>query len=150
MRIGDSERDAAVSALRDHHIAGRLTAEEFDERMSSALGAHTRGELDALFTDLPQDPSQPAVVTPAAGLATSSAGAGGEVEQSGGRKGMDLAAALAWPAALVFCFTTGWQWWWVILIPVFLVPVLTGGHSSHRSRDRRRLEGRSDDSSGSE
>lgn len=147
MRIGDSERDAAVSALRDHHVAGRLTAEEFDERMSSALAAHTRGELDALFTDLPQDPSQPAVVTPAAGLATPSS-AGGEVERSGGRKGMDLAAALAWPAALVFCFATGWQWWWVMLIPIFIMPVLAGhsGHhhgDNHQRRDRRgEIDGR--------
>ncbi|AZZ43203.1 DUF1707 domain-containing protein [Acidipropionibacterium jensenii] len=140
MRIGDSDRDAAVAALRDHHVAGRLTAEEFDDRMAAALAAHTRADLDELFGDLPKDPSSLVVATPIPS----------KVETSNRRKPLEVVSALTWPAALIFCFATGWQWWWVILIPVFLVPVLTGGHSSHRSRDRRRLEGRSDDSSGSE
>lgn len=52
-RIGDVERDAAVDALREHMSVGRLTAEEFDERMARALQAKTRSDLDDLFVDLP-------------------------------------------------------------------------------------------------
>jgi hypothetical protein len=53
LRIGDAERDEAITLLREHMSAGRITAEEFDERMSSALTAKTKGELTALFNDLP-------------------------------------------------------------------------------------------------
>ena len=53
LRIGDAERDEAITLLREHMSAGRITAEEFDERMSSALTAKTKGELSALFNDLP-------------------------------------------------------------------------------------------------
>lgn len=53
LRIGDAERDEAIVLLREHMSAGRITAEEFDERMSAALTAKTRGELTVLFNDLP-------------------------------------------------------------------------------------------------
>lgn len=53
MRVGDAERDAAVAALREHMAAGRLTAEEFDERMGAALAARTWADVECLFLDLP-------------------------------------------------------------------------------------------------
>lgn len=53
LRIGDRERDEAVSYLREHHSTGRLDTLEFDDRMSKALEARTRRELDQLFLDLP-------------------------------------------------------------------------------------------------
>jgi transposase len=56
IRVGDAERDASVAALREHFAAGRLDADEFDERVSAALTARTRTDLRRLFTDLP-DPS---------------------------------------------------------------------------------------------
>ena len=39
VRIGDAERDRAIASLGDHFAAGRLTAEEFDQRMDQALKA---------------------------------------------------------------------------------------------------------------
>lgn len=54
MRIGDAERNQAVDALQTHHQAGRLSLDEFEERMGTALQAKTGGELAALFTDLPE------------------------------------------------------------------------------------------------
>ena len=53
LRIGDSERDEAIELLREHMSAGRITAEEFDERMSMALNARTQGDIALLFSDLP-------------------------------------------------------------------------------------------------
>ena len=53
LRIGDVERDRAVSALGDHYAAGRLTAEEFDDRSSRAGQARTTEDLAPLFADLP-------------------------------------------------------------------------------------------------
>jgi hypothetical protein len=54
LRIGDSEREAAVSALGEHYAAGRLTKEEFDERADAAWSARTRSALGPLFVDLPR------------------------------------------------------------------------------------------------
>lgn len=53
LRIGDAERDAAVSSLGEHFAAGRLTREEFDERLERAWAAKTTEEVDPLFVDLP-------------------------------------------------------------------------------------------------
>jgi hypothetical protein len=53
LRASDSDRDAVVSDLGEHFQAGRLTAEEFDERMGRALAARTWGELRDLLADLP-------------------------------------------------------------------------------------------------
>jgi Domain of unknown function (DUF1707) len=52
-RIGDAEREAAVSALGEHYAAGRLTREEYDERSEAAWAAKTNSDLWPLFTDLP-------------------------------------------------------------------------------------------------
>jgi hypothetical protein len=54
VRIGDAERESAVSALGEHYAAGRLTKEEFDERAAVAWSARTSGDVAPLFTDLPQ------------------------------------------------------------------------------------------------
>jgi hypothetical protein len=53
MRVGDVERDAAASELREHFASGRLTQDELNERLDQAFAAKTRGELNGLFTDLP-------------------------------------------------------------------------------------------------
>ena len=53
IRASDTDRDRVAALLREHHAAGRLTAEEFHERMDRALEARTLGELDELLTDLP-------------------------------------------------------------------------------------------------
>jgi Domain of unknown function (DUF1707) len=54
IRIGDAEREAAVSALGEHYAAGRLTKEEYDERAEQAFAARTRSQLLPLFADLPR------------------------------------------------------------------------------------------------
>lgn len=52
-RAGDRDRDAVTDRLRTAHAEGRLTAEEFEERVGTALAARTLGELGALTSDLP-------------------------------------------------------------------------------------------------
>jgi hypothetical protein len=61
MRASDSDRDAVVSDLSEHFQAGRLTADEFDERTGRALAARTWGELRDLLADLPGARSAPQV-----------------------------------------------------------------------------------------
>jgi hypothetical protein len=53
MRASDDDRDRTASLLREHHAAGRLTAEEFSERLDQAFAAKTVGDLDELLSDLP-------------------------------------------------------------------------------------------------
>jgi len=54
IRIGDTERDRAVAALGDHFAAGRLTNEEFEQRMEQAIQARFNDDLEPLFVDLPR------------------------------------------------------------------------------------------------
>jgi hypothetical protein len=53
IRASDADRDRVAALLSEHHAAGRLTAEEFQERVDAALAAKTVGDLDALLADLP-------------------------------------------------------------------------------------------------
>jgi len=52
-RASDADRDRAAAALRDHLAAGRLTIEEFDQRLDQAYAAKTLGDLEEVMTDLP-------------------------------------------------------------------------------------------------
>jgi hypothetical protein len=54
LRAGDSDRAAMVDLLRAHHLDGRLTVEEFEERVERAHRAVTLLELGDLHDDLPE------------------------------------------------------------------------------------------------
>jgi hypothetical protein len=54
LRAGDADRDGVVDLLRAHHLAGRLTIEEFEERVEAAHRAVTLIELGDLHGDLPE------------------------------------------------------------------------------------------------
>ena len=58
-RASDSDREAVVAELRQHHAEGRLTTEELDERVGTALSARTLGELGPALADLPAPPPPP-------------------------------------------------------------------------------------------
>jgi hypothetical protein len=68
IRASDAERDATVERLRAATGDGRLTLEEFSQRMERATSARTRAELDRLVVDLPADagPAGTAVAGPSA------------------------------------------------------------------------------------
>jgi len=55
IRVSDADRDQALSELRTALQAGRITADEFDERAGQALAARTGQELTALLADLPAE-----------------------------------------------------------------------------------------------
>jgi class 3 adenylate cyclase len=52
-RVADADRDRTVTLLREHVAEGRLTLDEFSDRVGRALQATTRGELEAVMIDLP-------------------------------------------------------------------------------------------------
>jgi Domain of unknown function (DUF1707) len=80
IRASDAERDAAVERLSAATGDGRLTLEEFSQRLDRATSARTRGELDRLVADLPADAG--AAGTGAAG--TGAAGPSWHVSPIGG------------------------------------------------------------------
>ena len=53
MRASDADRERAVIALREHAVEGRLSLEEFTNRMERAYAAETNEQLAELATDLP-------------------------------------------------------------------------------------------------
>jgi hypothetical protein len=53
MRVSDAERSEVADLLGRHYSDGRLDKQEFDERVSRAMSAKTRADLDGLFDDLP-------------------------------------------------------------------------------------------------
>ena len=58
-RLSDAERDQTVEWLRDHLLAGRLTLEEFSERVDQAYAARIRADLQRLRVGLPSPEQLP-------------------------------------------------------------------------------------------
>jgi DUF1707 SHOCT-like domain len=59
IRVSDEQRERAAQELRDHFAAGRLTEDEFSERVQQVYAARTEQELRALLADLPRLPASP-------------------------------------------------------------------------------------------
>jgi hypothetical protein len=53
LRIGDAEREAAATRLREHYAQGRLTLEEFQQRLDAVFSAKTSVDLASINADLP-------------------------------------------------------------------------------------------------
>jgi hypothetical protein len=56
IRASDEDRQRVVAALERHTGAGRLTLDEFAERVQVACDARTLDELAGVIGDLPADP----------------------------------------------------------------------------------------------
>jgi uncharacterized protein DUF1707 len=147
-RVGNHERESAISALQQHAAAGRLTSTEYEDRSVSAREARTWADLEALFTDLPApgaaeirarhvDELRPAVATghqpvepvepfrPAAGRS-------GWVPEPYGT----TITALAPIAAVILFFWTG-SWLWFLAIPAIAI-IVHGPDGDPKKRRRRR------------
>ncbi|GGK77885.1 hypothetical protein Sme01_43810 [Sphaerisporangium melleum] len=53
MRASDGDRDRVAAVLREHCAQGRLTMEEFNERLELVYAGRTYGDLQKLTADLP-------------------------------------------------------------------------------------------------
>jgi uncharacterized membrane protein len=118
IRASDADRDRTAAALREHLAAGRLTNEEFDERLDKTYAAKTLGELDDLMTDLPRIglEQQPADVSlhHAGDGSPLSGQSGGPVEASHDR------FSPAWRAA--------WGSWLGVSLLFFVIWLVSGAH----------------------
>lgn len=57
LRASDDDRNRVVAALHQHTAAGRLTLDEFSDRVGAVWTARTLGDLAALTRDLPALPN---------------------------------------------------------------------------------------------
>jgi hypothetical protein len=57
IRASDAERRRALQVLRDAVVEGRLTLEEYSDRVGGAIAAKTDQDLAALTRDLPAPPA---------------------------------------------------------------------------------------------
>lgn len=53
LRVADADREQLIDELREHAVAGRITAHELEERIGEAYRGTTRGDLERLKADLP-------------------------------------------------------------------------------------------------
>ena len=91
LRIGDADRETAATRLREHYVQGRLTLEEFNERLDAVFAATTQSQLSALTHDLPPAASASAPLPVATGASRERAGREG---RSGSRARLGLIPAI--------------------------------------------------------
>lgn len=126
IRASDADRDAAATSLREHMVAGRLSADEFGERLDKAYAATNLGDLDDILADLPKvdlaRPGDRSLMRAAPG--SPPVGRGGLAGPAGGRfpatwrgpLGSWLAISLVLVAIWVVSQVPGLPWFlWVIL-----------------------------------
>jgi hypothetical protein len=145
MRVSNEERDEAVSTLGVHLSTGRLELSEYEERCGQAVMARTRGDLEALFTDLPaphpdlSSAAPPAQLIQKAGqlVSPSTLKRKSEVVETPASKALEIVAGLAFtigiPAAILLTVFLG-QWW--LFIPVGFVLVVAGGTADSMKKPR--------------
>jgi len=145
-RVGNTEREAAIEALNQHWQAGRLDPAEHERRTTAAYAAVTKGDLDALFADLPGgDPATRTTPAPLQGEVVSSPSQPGDIAP---QSGTGLFPAESWVAqhrdalmgvtpfvALGLFFATRW-WVWFLLIPAAGVILYSGNDGRKRRHDQ--------------
>ena len=112
IRCSDADRDRCASALREHHAVGRLTPEEFNERLDKTYDAKTMGDLDELLSDLPAADSYQ--------LPVPSGKAPPPIRPGGGHSQLAVHRSALWRAA--------WATWASVSLICFVVWVLAGAH----------------------
>jgi hypothetical protein len=114
IRIGSAEREEALAALAEHHAAGRLDANDYEDRRGKATDAIVRRDLTSLFTDLPEP--RP-TFRPAAGAAVARPRGKGSVTQS--KVARTLVSLSPFIAIAAFFLTRSWLAF--LLIPVIAI-----------------------------
>jgi hypothetical protein len=131
LRASDAEREQVSRQLSEHAAAGRLTAEELDERLDAAYAARTHDDLARLLEDLPGPPAPSRRAT--------------ELELSKARLQHRAGAAVIASAACVGIWAAGGggSFWpiWVILVSAILLARNAWrvfGPAGYEQRRRRR------------
>jgi Domain of unknown function (DUF1707) len=128
IRASDTDRDRTASLLREHLAAGRLTPEEFSERLDRAFSARTVGEIDSLLRDLP---GIDLYRLPDAALTRRPQQASRRPGRSGGHRAAWWTAWGVWFTVVLICFVvwglTGAGYPWPLWVAAPWGAVLAGG-----------------------
>jgi hypothetical protein len=150
-RASDQDRERFAAALGGHYAAGRLTLEEFQERLNQAYAAKTFGELDGLMADLPGTdlgqlpdarPRQPAGNPP-----LHEQRAPGPVQAPGGSRyvvlPLWLAITLGAFVILMISGAGGGAWFvWIVVLLAFIMlrrRIMSGPRRARDHRDDHQL-----------
>jgi hypothetical protein len=132
MRVSDAERQAVADRLGVHYGDGRLDQAEFDERVSQAMSAKTRADLNGLLDDLPEHGPAGASGVP------DRSGRTGQVRQHRHGHGLLVLAAIVVIAVAavhaVAWFAVTWLW----LGAVAVIALVATGHLGHHHHERPR------------
>ena len=132
--------------LQEHHAAGRLSTEEFDERMGKALEARTASDLVGLFFDLPAprpgldlaaQPQPEPVVAPWAGAPQAPATWGADDDQLQHRP-MARPWFAQWWIILPFVIMGTRGIWWIIPMVALWIWVIWPAIEQNRQRQQCR------------
>lgn len=93
-----------MQRLSDHFAAGRLSVAEFDERSGLIAAALTKGQLEPVFSDLPE---------PVALTKPVPAKRGFQLPAGTTERVMAVVPILA-----LILFLVTHQWWWFLAIPL--------------------------------
>jgi Domain of unknown function (DUF1707) len=95
LRIGDRERDAVATELQEHFAHGRLSLEEFKQRLDAVFAAKTQDDLSRITSDLPHVRSAGAPLPSSRSGSAPRLISGPPADGGSGRGGM----AAGWPGA---------------------------------------------------
>jgi hypothetical protein len=115
LRVSDADRHSVIEELRQHTGDGRLTLDEFEERVDEVLRARTRADLDTAMRELPHLQPQTAPRLPGSRLHF--------------RPGVIA-------ACLVVALVIAGHWW--VLIPVGFFVISRSGRPAHHAPCHRR------------
>jgi Domain of unknown function (DUF1707)/Domain of unknown function (DUF4190) len=113
MRAADADRDHVAGILGTAYTEGRLSKDEYDARLDSAMSARTFADLDQVLTDLPV--ARATVAVPGTGTGT--------VTPVAATNGMAIASLVCGLAQFIFG-------------PLTTIPAIVFGHMA-RSQIRR-------------
>ncbi len=143
LRISDQQRERAAEQLRDHFAAGRLSEDEFSDRVQAVYSARTEPELRRLLMDLPRLPASPQQVK-AELVARRSQLQRRLLQEAGGGLALFVVCVVIWAAS----GTHHGMFWPIWVALVVLIPLLRNGwrlYGPYPELDRveRELERRS-------
>ena len=123
MRASDADRSLVQDRLRHAHDVGQLDLHEFDERVRTAWGARTRGELSRVLADLPVPVPPPP--TPKHGVVFSRTGGGVAMQVLTTIWASIVVVNLVIWGIISLTFGETYPWWlWVAGVPGSVLSVL--------------------------
>jgi hypothetical protein len=143
-RASDADREQLIDELNEHAVAGRLSTDELEERLTATYAARTTAELDAVRRDLPVTARQTAL----AHAQRRSHLTRRMIQEAGGSLGAFIVCTIIWAAS-----GAHGQFWpvWILIVVVAAfarsgwalfgpAPDLDAVEASLDARRRRRQE----------